>query len=130
LNNNCPTSKAYHFPYPSQLLKPGLVRGSLLNQKGEKFILELGYVHNFFKIKTCHHLSQPEFLNVDLLHRLFQSDGKRPWPSKAACLLGNTVLACKNFPPKTKTKFPMWNYSTREIELGGDIDNYTSTNVS
>ncbi|KAA1087795.1 Dcp1p-Dcp2p decapping enzyme complex alpha subunit [Puccinia graminis f. sp. tritici] len=25
---------------------------------------------------------------------------------------------------------PVWNYSTREIELGGDIDNYTSTNVS
>ncbi|KAA1131587.1 hypothetical protein PGTUg99_032352 [Puccinia graminis f. sp. tritici] len=24
----------------------------------------------------------------------------------------------------------VWNYSTREIELGGDIVNYTSTNVS
>jgi hypothetical protein len=24
----------------------------------------------------------------------------------------------------------LWNYSTRKIELGGDIDNYTSTNVS
>ncbi|EHS62514.1 uncharacterized protein PGTG_20635 [Puccinia graminis f. sp. tritici CRL 75-36-700-3] len=40
----------------------------------------------------------------------------------------NKFRGCFSTAKQINQSGTLWNYSTREIELGGDIDNYTSTN--